>query len=244
METGVLIQSFLMVFLAEMGDKSQFLLLALSKRYRKREILLGSALAILLLNLSAVLLGGTVGAYLPHRWVSIVAGMAFLYFSVSAFTEGEKEEKTHTVCGKWAVSAVFGTYFLAELGDKTQITAFTLATDAELSAWGATAVFFGASIGLFLSGTVAILLGGIFDRYLSDRLFATLSATLFFVCGVIRLLDGFEAFFGGTSHPVLFSVLPTVALTLGCLIWIVKEKSKYGKKYASRAQPVSQQRQQ
>jgi putative Ca2+/H+ antiporter (TMEM165/GDT1 family) len=241
MQTGVLIQSFLMVFLAEMGDKSQFLLLALSKRHRKREILLGSALAILLLNWSAVLLGGTVGAYLPHRWISIVAGMAFLYFAVSAFAEGEKEVKTHTVCGKWAVGAVFGTYFLAELGDKTQLTALTLAADAELSAWGSAAVFIGTSLGLFLSGTMAILLGGIFDRYLSERLFASLSAILFLACGVIRLLEGFGALFAQTSHPVLFSVLPTVALTFGCLMWIGKERYKNEKKHARSEQSVCSQ---
>ena len=180
MVAGVLLQSFLLVFLAEMGDKSQFLLIALSKRYRMRELIFGSALAILFLNLLAALLGGAMGEYVPSKWISVCAGIAFLYFAVSTLREGKTPEKTHDVCGKRAVVSVFCTYFLAELGDKTQLTAFTLSANEAHSASGIASVAFGASLGLLFSGGVAVFFGELLGRYLPERLFQRLSAMLFF----------------------------------------------------------------
>lgn len=244
MEAGVLIQSFLMVFLAEMGDKSQFLMLALSERYRKRDILIGSALAIAVLNLLAVLLGSAVGESLPQNWISVIAGVAFFGFALSGLLEREKEEKTRHVRGKWAIGTVFGTYFLAELGDKTQLTALALAADGALSWEHTLSVLIGASSGLFLCGGIAVLLGDLLGKRLPERLFGRISAALFFVCGISRLLDGFGGMFRESAHPVLFSVLPTLAITFVCLIIVFKERNRNVRNYTSRAQSIPQQRQQ
>ncbi len=244
MQISVLMQSFLMVFLAEMGDKSQFLMLALSERYRKHDILLGSALAILLLNLLAVLLGSAMGEYLPQDGISVIAGMAFLAFALMDLLESEKEEKTHHVRGKWAIGTVFGTYFLAELGDKTQLTALALAAGGEAS-WGHTvSVLVGSSLGLFLCGGIAVFLGDLLGKRLPERLFARISVLLFFVCGVVRLLEGFGGLFHESAHPVLFSVFPTLAMTFICLIIVFKERNRNVRNYTSRAQSISKQRQQ
>ena len=78
---SVLIKAFFMIFLAEMGDKSQFLMVAMVSEYRLREMIGGITAAIVLLNLIAVLLGGTIGEFLPMPLISTVAGVAFLCFA-------------------------------------------------------------------------------------------------------------------------------------------------------------------
>ncbi len=223
MENGFL-QIFLMIFLAEMGDKSQFLMVAMSTEYRLREILIGSGMAILTLNALAILIGSAAGGFLPQNAISLIAGIAFCLFGIDGFLgHNEKEEKTLSH-GKSAVISVFGTYFLAELGDKTQLTALTLSAGC-----GSTiTVFLAASSALYLSGICALILGAILGKRLPVSVCAALSGLLFSACGIIRLLEGYGGILQSTSKAIGMTVV-TVALFWSLRIFIYlwrKGKSK------------------
>ncbi len=245
MEKGVLLQSFLMIFLAEMGDKSQFLMAALTAQYRVRDILLGAFSAICVLNLLAVTVGGLIGRYLPTSLVAIASAVAFLFFARAALLEEDAEENAHTYRKKHAIPAVFGAYFLAELGDKTQLSAVALAAGGTHSAL---AVLLGATGGLFLSGLIGLLVGTVLGKRLPQTLFSRLSAVLFFVCGVVRLLGGMEAMLATTAHPTLYALIPTVLVAVAFVLWCVcggkkqTERKRYGKIDASGYQSVPEQR--
>ncbi len=244
MEIGVLLQSFLMIFLAEMGDKSQFLMAAMTAQYRVRDILLGASAAILVLNLLAVVLGEALGAILPTRLVSIASALVFLFFARAALLADGEEEKGQTGRKKHASVAVFGAYFLAELGDKTQLSAMALAAEER---GGALAVLCGATLGLFLSGVIGLLVGAVLGKRLPQALFSRVSAVLFFVCGTVRLLGGMEDCFRKSRHPTLYALIPTVFMTVAFILWSAwglkksKERNRYGKANASGYQSVSQQ---
>lgn len=199
----VFLRTFLMIFLAEMGDKSQLLMAALTSEYRLRDILAGSGAAIAVLCGLAVSVGAALGELLPMTVISLVAGGAFLVFAWTGLGNGEGEGEA-VRRGK-ALPAIFGTYFLAELGDKTQLA--TLALAAANPGTGA-AVFLGAAGALLLSGLVGILLGLLLGRRLPPGVFCLLSSVIFAACGAIRLLAGLER------------LLPTggaIALTAGIL---------------------------
>ncbi len=74
---------FLTEFIAEMGDKTQLMLIALTSKYKLRDIILGTAAAILVLNGLAVLAGGLVSEFIPAWLIKIIAALAFLYFAAS-----------------------------------------------------------------------------------------------------------------------------------------------------------------
>ena len=82
-----------LVFVAELGDKSQLLAMTLTTRYRARSVLLGSALAIVVLNLISSVAGEAIGRLLPEHWVRIAAGVLFLVFALTAFWSAWKHEE-------------------------------------------------------------------------------------------------------------------------------------------------------
>ena len=80
------------VFIAEMGDKTQLLLVAFSSKYKVRDIVCGTGAAILVLNALAVMLGSFAGSLIPLWIVKFSAGILFLVFSVTSLNDDENEE--------------------------------------------------------------------------------------------------------------------------------------------------------
>ena len=74
---------FFTEFIAEMGDKTQLMLIALTSKYKLRDIIAGTAVAILVLNGLAVLAGGLVSKFIPDWLIKMIAAFAFLYFAAS-----------------------------------------------------------------------------------------------------------------------------------------------------------------
>src|SRR5437588_2620276 len=73
--------SFGVIFVAELGDKSQLMALAFAARYRALPILIGITLATAVVHAFSVLIGAVVGVALPTRAISVVAGLAFFAFA-------------------------------------------------------------------------------------------------------------------------------------------------------------------
>ena len=79
-------------FIAEMGDKTQLMLVAMTSKYKLRDIILGTAAAILVLNGMAVLAGGLVSECIPTWLIRLIAAFAFLYFALSSLKKEDEEE--------------------------------------------------------------------------------------------------------------------------------------------------------
>ena len=129
---------FFTEFIAEMGDKTQLMLIALTSKYKLRDIILGTAAAILVLNGLAVLAGGLVSEFIPDWLIKMIAALAFLYFAASTLAGDDDEEEEEGGKSKiqFAPLAVFCTFFVAELGDKTQLTAITFGANEGMKSAG------------------------------------------------------------------------------------------------------------
>ena len=113
-------------FIAEMGDKTQLMLVAMTSKFKLKDILLGTGVAILVLNGLAVLAGGLVSTVVPTWLIRLIAGAAFLFFAATTLKgDDDEEENVKDRKIKFAPLSVFCTFFVAELGDKTQLTAIT-----------------------------------------------------------------------------------------------------------------------
>ena len=146
--------SFIAVFFAEFGDKSQLICMALAANYAARIVLPGAIGALAILNLLAVVIGTTVAASIPDTLVATVAITLFTYFGVRAllYKDNEKGDSV-SIPSENIFIGVFILIFLAEFGDKTQFAIMSLsATKNPVGVWiGATfAVVATSAIGVFM----------------------------------------------------------------------------------------------
>jgi putative Ca2+/H+ antiporter (TMEM165/GDT1 family) len=205
------ILAFVLVGLAELGDKSQLLLLGFAAKYRPAKVVAGAAIAILLLQAAAVLLGRAVGALIPGDVVSVVAGLLFVAFGVITWRsagDDEAEEGTRTFA-LGPVLTVAAALLLAEFGDKTQLMTVSIAADpaAALRTLGSFAsgikppeagtagtalgVWLGSSAGFLAADALAIVTGAVLGARLPRRAIARFSAVVFVVFGLVTLASAF-----------------------------------------------------
>lgn len=178
---------FLTEFIAEMGDKTQLMLIALTSKYKLKDIILGTAAAILVLNGMAVLAGGLVSEFIPDWLIKTIAALAFLYFAASTISGDDDEEEEEGGKSKiqFAPLAVFCTFFVAELGDKTQLTAITFGANEGMGS--AFAVWIGCSLGLFAADILGMLVGYLLKSKTPDGLLNILAFVIFSIFGVYTL---------------------------------------------------------
>lgn len=180
-------------FIAEMGDKTQLMLIALTSKFKIRDIIIGTATAILVLNGIAVLAGGIVGSLIPAWLIKLVAAAAFLYFAITSLKKEDDEEEDASTKGnfKWAPVTVFCTFFVAELGDKTQLTAMTFGAKEGLS--NALVVWLACSIGLFAADILGMLVGYLLKSRMPEGILNILAFFIFSIFGMFTAVQGLEA---------------------------------------------------
>ena len=219
---------FFTEFIAEMGDKTQLMLIALTSKYKLKDIIFGTAVAILVLNGLAVLAGGLVSEFIPGWLIKTVAALAFLYFAASmiAGDDDEEEEEGGNSKIKFAPFAVFCTFFVAELGDKTQLTAITFGANEGMEA--AIVVWIACSLGLFAADILGMLVGYLLKSKTPEGLLNTLAFVIFSVFGVYTLYQGLKLINTGVCPipvwPVL--IIATVAFAVLCVCLFVKREKK------------------
>ena len=142
--------TFLLIALAEIGDKSQLVCMTLAARYRPAPVILGAISAFAILNLLAVLFGAAVAAWLPEWLVILAVAILFGAFGISSlrYQEEDEDEAIEEKPGRNVFVTTFLLIFLAEFGDKTQIAVAGLSSTVAASAvWsGATLALAGTSI--------------------------------------------------------------------------------------------------
>lgn len=219
---------FLTEFIAEMGDKTQLMLIALTSKYKLKDIILGTAAAILVLNGLAVLAGGLVSEFIPDWLIKATAALAFLYFAASTIAgdDDDEEEEEGKSKIKFAPLAVFCTFFVAELGDKTQLTAITFGANEGMGA--ALIVWLGCSLGLFAADILGMLVGYLLKSKVPEGLLNTLAFAIFSMFGVYTLYQGLKLINTGIQTiPVIPILIVAAVVFAGICIWLfIRRKIK------------------
>jgi Ca2+/H+ antiporter, TMEM165/GDT1 family len=186
--------STVVIFAAELGDKSQLMAMTFATRYKIRDVLISITAATAIVHLASVAIGFFIGAafsaYQP--WISIAAGIAFIVFALwtlrgDELTEDE-EQKAAQAKGS-ALLAVGGAFFLAELGDKTMLATITLATKD--THW--TSVFgtwLGSTLGMVAADALAIAVGALLGKHLPEKVIKWAAAIAFVVFAVVLIAEG------------------------------------------------------
>ncbi len=180
--------SFGIIFVAELGDKSQLMALTFAARYKARTILIAITVATALVHLVSVLLGAAVGVALPTRPISVIAGVAFLAFAAWTL-RGDKLDDGDLALANRSTRSVLLTvgvaFFLAELGDKTMLATVTLATTN-----GLIGTWLGSTLGMVAADALAILVGKGLGARLPERAVKIGAAVTFVVFGIVLIVEG------------------------------------------------------
>jgi Ca2+/H+ antiporter, TMEM165/GDT1 family len=180
--------SFGVIFVAELGDKSQLMALAFAARYRALPILIGITIATAVVHLVSVVVGAAVGVALPTHLISVVAGLAFFAFAAWTWRGDKLDDDEASRANRTARSAVFAAafaFFLAELGDKTMLATITLATTE-----GLFGTWLGSTLGMVTADALAIVVGQQLGARLPERAIRIGAAITFVIFGGILLVEG------------------------------------------------------
>jgi len=205
-------------FIAEMGDKTQLMLVAMTSRYKVRDIVLGTAAAVLVLNGLAVLAGGLVSQFVPDWIIKLIAGAAFLFFALTSLkSDDDEEEEGGKGKFKIAAIAVFCTFFVAELGDKTQLTAITFGANEGMGK--ALIVWLACSIGLFAADMVGMAVGLLVKNKMPTGFLNILAYVIFAVFGVLTVHTGLELL--STAELMAANLIIPVTVAVGVIFVIL-----------------------
>jgi putative Ca2+/H+ antiporter (TMEM165/GDT1 family) len=187
--------AFGVVFVAELGDKTQLLALDFGARFSLRTVAIGLALGYGAANIIATIVGGVLGAALPDRPIQIAGGTIFLAFAVLAIRRARAgppdddvaaAESVRSTSTAAVIASIAGLIAVAEMGDKTQIATATLASQSS-----PVGVWIGATLGAAASGMVGAVAGNVIGDRISARSLQFASATLFAAFGVAMLAGWF-----------------------------------------------------
>lgn len=183
------VSAFGVVFVAELGDKTQFLALGFGARHSLRTVMIGLALGFGAAGAVAALVGGLLGATLPERPLGIAAGVLFLVFAVVTFLDRSAErgdgdgDDGHVFSTRSVVLSIALTIAVGELGDKTQLSTAALAARSN-----PVAVWVGATCGTVAAATIGAVAGSKLGTRIHPRIIRIASASMFAIFGVALLV--------------------------------------------------------
>lgn len=187
-----------MVVLAEMGDKTQLLAMALATRFPARAVLLGVFLATIFNHALAVALGTYLGNSMNLQLVQMVAAASFILFGLWTIRGDslDGEDKRKTILGPVMTVAVV--FFFVEMGDKTQLATIALAAkyNAPLE------TLLGTTAGMLIADAIGIYVGVVAGKRIPERVLKWISALIFIAFGFIGLY---------ASVPPQYATLPYAA---------------------------------
>jgi putative Ca2+/H+ antiporter (TMEM165/GDT1 family) len=175
------------VALAEMGDKTQLLAFLLAARFKKPvPIILGILLATIVNHGFAGALGAWITTLLSPNTLGWILGISFIAMAIWTLKPDEIEEDEAKIAGRFGVfGATTITFFLAEMGDKTQIATVALAANYST----VILVVIGTTLGMMIADVPAVFIGTKFVQKVSMKLVHGIAAAVFAILGIITLLN-------------------------------------------------------
>ena len=186
---GVPVEAFLIstlvVGLAEIGDKTQILSLMLAARFlRPVPIIFGILFATIANHAAAGLAGTFFGDVLRGPWMRWILGVSFVSVAVWALFPDKFEGNGRAISRSGAFTATICAFFIAEIGDKTQIATVGLAARFELFY----PAVIGTTLGMMLANIPAVLIGNRIAEKLPVRAIRITAAVVFAALGVLTIL--------------------------------------------------------
>lgn len=176
--------SLIFVVLAEMGDKTQLLAMAFACKFRWQTVMWGVFVATAANHLMAAAAGSYLAALVPMAIIKIAAAVSFIIFGLWTIRGDtlEGEDKKYNFSPFWTVTIAF---FMAEMGDKTQLATIALAVEYNTII----TVWMGTTIGMIISNGFGIIVGNVMGKHIPERTIKWVSALIFIAFGLYGLYE-------------------------------------------------------
>jgi len=178
------IASLIFVVLAEMGDKTQLLAMAFACKFRWQTVMWGVFVATAANHLMAAAAGSYLAAIVPLVYIKIAAAVSFIIFGLWTIRGDtlEGEDKKYNFSPFWTVTIAF---FMAEMGDKTQLATIALAVEYNT----VMPVWMGTTLGMIISNGFGIIVGSVMGKHIPERAIKWASALIFIAFGGYGLYE-------------------------------------------------------
>lgn len=209
------------VTLAEMGDKTQLLAMAFATKYKASKVLIGVFIATILNHGLAVALGNYIAKNQAiNIWVSAIASLSFIFFGLWTI-KGDKldgEDKKTTRFG--AITTVSIAFFIAELGDKTQLATIALAAKFPQNPFE---ILIGTTTGMLIADAIGIIIGVVMCKKIPERLIKLVSAGAFILFGILGSYQVMQEELKMDTFLTLGIISIIIIATGFCMWYLIKE---------------------
>jgi putative Ca2+/H+ antiporter (TMEM165/GDT1 family) len=214
------VTSLIFVTLAEMGDKTQLLAMAFATRFPARTVLAAVYVATLLNHALAVAAGQLLITVIPLDVIALVAALSFILFGLWTIRGDslDGEEKRPNAYGPFVTVGV--AFFLAEIGDKTQLATISLAVKYD----DPMAVLFGTTTGMVIADGFGILVGATIGNRLPDAVIRLVSAGVFVVFGLIGVGAVLPAWLPPATVPIMVLGLAVVTIAAAHALFLQRRR--------------------
>ncbi|MBV5244150.1 MULTISPECIES: TMEM165/GDT1 family protein [Mycolicibacterium] len=216
---AALLLSFAVIFVAELGDKTQLVAMMFALRYRWWVVLSAITVATTAVHVLSVAIGHYLGAALPTHLLGLIAGAMFIFFGLWTLRGDSLSDEEASRAEKATAPAFFvvtSAFVLAELGDKTMLATVTLASDND---W--LGVWIGSTLGMVAADGLAIIVGAVLGRRLPERVIQIAAAALFLLFGAYMLL---ENIFPSLPFALVGGIALTIVAASGAAVWALPER--------------------
>jgi putative Ca2+/H+ antiporter (TMEM165/GDT1 family) len=183
------IKAFVFVVVGEMGDKTQILAMMMAGKYKAKQVLIGVLVATILNHAIAVGVGSYLSAIIPMNTISITAGISFLIFGLWTLRgdTAKDEQKKGNNFGPILTVAI--AFFLAEMGDKTQLMTIAIAAEFRQPLF----VLAGTTTGMMLADGIGIIFGAWICKNIPDKTIRWVASGIFIFFGTLTLYESVPA---------------------------------------------------
>jgi putative Ca2+/H+ antiporter (TMEM165/GDT1 family) len=205
-----LIKALLFVVVAEMGDKTQLLAMAMASKYKARQVMLGVLVATVLNHALAVALGSYLSSVIPMDSVKIVAAAAFLVFGFWTLRGDKLDEDNKKKQRFGPVVTVAIAFFIAEMGDKTQLMTIAIAADSKLPVF----ILMGTTIGMLIADGIGIIGGAWMTKHVPEKYIKWGAGLIFILFGTITLYENVPSWLISPVYIFLYFAIMAVLVYL------------------------------
>ncbi len=215
---AALTASFLLIVLAEMGDKTQFLAMSFATRYNAFKVLFAIFLATIANFSITVAIGQLLTTVVPIDIISLAASLSFIGFGLWTLRDEKSKSEAKKASRFGVVGTVFVAFFIGEFGDKTQLTTISLAAEYQ----NAVSVLIGATLGMLAADGIGIVAGVVLGKHIPQRTIKWLSATIFLIFGLVGVYEVLPSKIG-LAYTALTLIL-LVVFSFFAIIFITRKR--------------------
>ncbi len=181
--------SFIFVVLAEMGDKTQLLAMAFAAKYKAYQVLFAVFVATILNHALAVVAGRALTTIMPLGVISFIAALSFVIFGLWTIRGDKLEGESERASKFGPVLTVAIAFFLAEMGDKTQLATISLAIKYS----SMLNVLMGTTLGMVAADAIGIVLGIVMRKHIPQESIKWVSAGIFVLFGLTGIYNALSS---------------------------------------------------